>query len=76
MREIALSIDAAGPSRWGASLGVDEKDLEHGVDLLIDRRPDCSLYYVAFKSRYPAGETTFGAERHISTGATLSIQIS
>jgi hypothetical protein len=40
MREIALSIDAAGPLRWGASLGVDEKDLEHGVDLLIDGRPD------------------------------------
>jgi hypothetical protein len=40
MREIALSIDAAVPPRWSASRGTDEKDLEHGVDVLIDGRPD------------------------------------
>jgi hypothetical protein len=47
-------------------------------DLLIDGRPDdCrSLCYVAFKTDYPALAAASGAERHISTGATLGIRLS
>jgi hypothetical protein len=45
-------------------------------DLLINGRPDdCrSLCYVALKSRHPALAAAFGAERHISTGATFRIK--
>jgi hypothetical protein len=37
-------------------------------------RPDWSFSYVAFKNRHQAWAAIFGVERHISTGATLSIK--
>ncbi len=47
-------------------------------DLPVEGRPDDfrSTYYVAFKRGVPAKVAAFGAQRHISTGATLRIRLS
>jgi hypothetical protein len=46
-------------------------------DLPVEGRPDDfrSTYYVAFKRGVPAKVAAFGAQRHISTGATLRIRL-
>jgi hypothetical protein len=54
MPEIAFSIGC----RWTGlvarqDFGVDEKDLEHGVGLLMDGRPDGSFCYVALDEPLP-----------------------
>jgi hypothetical protein len=76
IREIAFSIDCL---RTGLAahqdLGVDEKDLEPNLGLLTDGRPGRSFCYAPFKKPPPGWAAAFGAERHISAGATFSIPL-
>jgi hypothetical protein len=53
-----------------SNLGVDEKDLEHGVGFLDGSEARLTILLCGLQKPPPSLAATFSAERHINCGAT------